>query len=422
MRAKTSGKILVAIMLVWLPSATSLAISIDVRFQSETLFGAGVDDAAEATIRAAATDLSTAITSTLGAVNTDTYSGVNGSATVTFNWNANYSHPVTGQEILVPNATLAADTVTVFVGTANLLQSGQGADALGQGGPQIGLDANVTYNPSLPGQWPAAAMSAAAQSEVAYLRGSGPTIGTLSGGGTIGGVTSNYLVDYGAAFGTAWFDVDQDNNGVKDTEASLSNYWHWNHDTAVAPGKNDLYTVALHEFMHVLGIGNSTTWEDLTSGTTWNGAEVIAIEGSGSNLIFADGSHIAGGIMSPRISDGATQEVVMDPNLAPGQRKELTALDLAFLRDIGYETITLTLPADYNGDGDVDAGDLATLENWYGINGNGDADGDGDTDGADFLSWQRQYNPLGAIASVPEPGTFGLLICGLAVLTCRRHR
>ena len=49
----------------------------------------------------------------------------------------------------------------------------------------------------------------------------------------------------------------------------------------------------------------------------------------------------------------------MDPENQVGNRKELTLLDLAFLRDIGYETVVPTFPPDYDGDGDVDGADLA---------------------------------------------------------------
>ena len=49
--------------------------------------------------------------------------------------------------------------------------------------------------------------------------------------------------------------------------------------------------------------------------------------------------------MSARLSDGVMQEVVMDPNITTGTRKELTELDLAFLRDIGWETITIPEPS-----------------------------------------------------------------------------
>jgi len=426
MRFEIVIKFACAMMLCISCASITSAITIDVRYPAGTLFSSSADPAAKAAINAAAADLGAAITSSLGAVNTDTYSGVSGSATVTFNWNADYQHPVTGQSFSVPNATLAADTVTVFVGTANLAGlAGQSSEALAQGGPHIGISSpQVIYNPSQPGQWPAAAAAGASQSEAAYLRGSGPTIGTLMGGGTIAGVSGNYSASYGATFGSAWFDVDQDNNGVRDSDNSLDSYWHWNHNANVAGGKNDLYSVALHEFLHVLGIGSSHSWDALTNGTSWSGSEVSAITGSNANLIDADDSHIARNVFSTRISDGSAQEVVMDPNLTQGQRKSLTVLDLAFLRDLGYETVTPTLPADYNGDGDVDGADLATLENWYGINANGDTDGDGDTDGTDYLNWQRAYTGQGGVISlVPEPSTVTLLLLTVAAFSfCGRFK
>jgi len=142
--------------------------------------------------------------------------------------------------------------------------------------------------------------------------------------------------------------------------------------------------------------------------------------------VTSNGRHIASNVMSTRISDGLPQEVVLDPTVTNGTRKELTLLDLAFLRDIGYETImpTFSNPPDYDGDGDIDGFDLATFSNWYGVNDSGDADGDGDTDGADFLVWQQQYTgPITTLsaASVPEPGTAVLLCLGLAMIH-RRHR
>src|SRR5262249_55421014 len=53
----------------------------------------------------------------------------------------------------------------------------------------------------------------------------------------------------------------------------------------------------------------------------------------------------------------------------------------------------LPAPADFNGDGSVDGGDLVTWTANAGresgaLNAQGDADFDGDVDGADFLIWQ----------------------------------
>lgn len=82
------------------------------------------------------------------------------------------------------------------------------------------------------------------------------------------------------------------------------------------------------------------------------------------------------------------------------------------------------LAADFDEDGDVDAGDLAAWQLGYGMTANaehfrGDADNDGDVDGRDFLIWQRQYNGSGTLSSlqtVPEPSGGILLLVGLAAL------
>ncbi|MCG8448239.1 MAG: hypothetical protein MI725_01500 [Pirellulales bacterium] len=395
------------------------AITIDVDFESGTLFSPSIDAQAKSTIAAAAADISAAITSSLNAVPTDVYTGVNGNASVTFNWNASYPDPDTRGTITQPNATLAADTVKVFVGTAN--HSGQ---TLAEAFPYIGLDPPIVNLGGGPASdWPGALANAEAQSEAAYLRGgSSPVIGSISGGGPVGGVTANFSADFGVTFGSVSFDVDQDNDGSKDTAAELNNYWHWRHDTPVAAGKTDLYSVALHEIVHTLGIGSSVTWNNFVSGATWNGPEVLALTGSGAGLIDTDGSHVANGLLSKSISDGTLQEVLMAPSFFAGVRRELTLLDLAFLRDIGFDTINPTFPPDYDGDGDVDGADLAVLRNAYGNSANGDADNDGDTDGADFLIWQRQYTGplvLTAAATVPEPSTMALLITMLALTRLR---
>lgn len=74
-------------------------------------------------------------------------------------------------------------------------------------------------------------------------------------------------------------------------------------------------------------------------------------------------------------------------------------------------------PADFDGDGDVDAADLSQWQGDYGLNGDSDFDNDGDSDGADFLGWQKNYTgPTASVASVPEPQSLCLLLLGLPVL------
>nr|MBA3482954.1 hypothetical protein [Pirellulales bacterium] len=87
------------------------------------------------------------------------------------------------------------------------------------------------------------------------------------------------------------------------------------------------------------------------------------------------------------------------------------------------------LAADFDENGQVNAGDLASWSANFGIGASavksqGDADLDGDVDGADFMLWQRQLGTtslVAAAASVPEPAGVWLAICaGSAALRWRR--
>jgi len=90
--------------------------------------------------------------------------------------------------------------------------------------------------------------------------------------------------------------------------------------------------------------------------------------------------------------------------------------------DINYAISPL--PGDFDGDGDVDEGDLDLWNTAFGGGNGADADGDGDSDGADFLLWQRNFTgsqPVG-LAVVPEPATVLLLLIGFANTIGRRSR
>ncbi len=76
------------------------------------------------------------------------------------------------------------------------------------------------------------------------------------------------------------------------------------------------------------------------------------------------------------------------------------------------------ISGDFDGNGIVDAVDLARWQGDFGINGDSDADEDGDSDGADFLAWQQNFG-TSAISAVPEPATWLLLLFGALLVPCR---
>lgn len=84
--------------------------------------------------------------------------------------------------------------------------------------------------------------------------------------------------------------------------------------------------------------------------------------------------------------------------------------------------------ADFNGNGHVDASDLAQWQAHYGASNaapsQGDANDDQQIDGADFLIWQRQFGPVVMIrtaSNVPEAAAFHLAIGSLAACIAARR-
>lgn len=284
----------------------------------------GVGPVAKAAIAAAAADLSAAITTSLNATtDVSVGTGPNG-ASASFNLYLTYANPTTGAFPTTYNggvAVVPADEVRIFVGSQLL-----GGDLLGEGGPgSFGYNSHLSGGFSIADRQ-AAITAAASAGSTNLLRGGGPTITTLSGSfGPPADDPYPHSIQLGSTLGSLWFDSDTD--------------WHYDHTTDVADGKFDLYSVALHEIMHALGIGSSESWDALQSGNDWAGTNVIDLLGSGVDVLNPAGDHIVAGQQSPRVSDGVLQEAVMDPSLTSGTRKQLTELDLAFLRDINWDTV-----------------------------------------------------------------------------------
>ena len=126
-----------------------------------------------------------------------------------------------------------------------------------------------------------------------------------------------------------------------------------------------------------------------------------------------------------KATDGLTSFDVINLPTLPSDRTwaTITSFDTFALSVVAS---TPASPADFNGDGDVDADDLAAWQAGFGGLTGGDADGNGAVDGHDFLVWQQEFTGSvggGALASVPEP-TGAALICIalLAPVAVRRPR
>ena len=113
------------------------------------------------------------------------------------------------------------------------------------------------------------------------------------------------------------------------------------------------------------------------------------------------------------------------PKLAENRTWDTSAL-------ITEGMLSVVLPGDTDGDGDVDDSDLGTaFANYTGPVGaaggksalQGDTDYDGDVDDSDLGGAFANYTgPLAPASTVPEPATLGLLIPGLLLATTRRRR
>ncbi|MBN9516990.1 FG-GAP repeat protein [bacterium] len=197
-------------------------------------------------------------------------------------WTEFFTNPATGGDASVRNATLAADTLTIYVGAREL-----GGSTVGEGGPG-------TYSASGTSAWRT------------LLRGRAPSGVTAWGGGVAFDSSTNWF--FGAS------------------------------PAGLGRTQTDFYSVAVHEFGHVLGIGTSSRWLDQVSGGTFVGPNAEAVYG-GPVPVTADGGHWR---------DGTTVNGVpasLDPTTSSGTRVTFSALDFAALEDLGWAVGTSTAPA-----------------------------------------------------------------------------
>ena len=289
-------------------------------------------------------------------------------------WELNFTHPSTGGSIGLVEATIAEDEYRIYAGATSLPEP-----TLGQGGYGVwSRDASGSF-------------TQAEFNEYVQIRD------TFENAVSTRGEETGF-----AAWGGS---ISFDNDG--------STIWHFNHTTAPTAGESDLFSVAIHELGHALGLGASDEWTALAAGSGdsayFTGAAAYA-EYGGYVPLAADKAHWREGTASTVFGTSTIQEAAMDPSLTTGTRKRLTALDAATISDIGW---TVVLPGDFNGNNVVDAADYTVWRDGLGSEYNG----------SHYTLWKSNFGRMagsgagaGDVAAVPEPdGVFALLSASAVV-------
>lgn len=202
--------------------------------------------------------------------------------------------------------------------------------------------------------------------------------------------------------------------------------------TAIVPleGVYDLTFNATLE-MEVGGLAPGDDYDQLSSTGSVNLAGVLNVldmpldngyepaAGDRFDIITSSGSDITGTFRSVNLTSVLGGRLVTWQPVDYATDPKKVTLELASVSFFA---------ADFDEDADVDVADLAAWESGFGItngaaHGDGDATGEGAVNGADFLTWQRQYGiglPAAAASSaVPEPTAAGLVcIVAAAIGMC----
>ena len=338
-------RLLVFLLVILAIASPVRALTVVLDYSYDQSYFAG-NPTAKSTLIKAAADLSEALTNYLNAelngVPTDQFVGTIANSELDFTWDLTFVNPedVNGK-VTRDSISAADDEFTVYVGS---VASIAGDHTLGEGGP-----VQASYQLSFAGPAGAAVQNANALLNGANLssaflaRGAGPTVFSYIDSVDLGSGPIDYTIHVGELGGFLTF--------------AKANEWHFDWQTPCPADKYDFYTVMLHEMIHALGLGSTETWNNLVSGADWTGPNAVAANGgSGVGLIHEfydndpgkpDGGHVADGVMSKTYETNADQVSVMTAGLAKGERRKITLLDLAFLKDIGYGPATEppTLPA-----------------------------------------------------------------------------
>ena len=299
----------------------TITIDLDYRFDTSGFF---TDPARQAILQLAANSLGSRLNDSLSAI----------VPTVSNTWDAQFNAPGSGAPTSLPNLTVPANTIVIFVGARVLPSGGE----LGEGGPG-GLTANGSQD---------------------WLN----TVAARGQAGALGAASTQ--TDFGPWGGSIVFD-------------STAN-WYFGQDTSgLGFNQDDFLSVAEHEISHTLGFGTAASWTNLVSGSQFTGAASRAQFGGN---VPTDASGAAAAHWADNTRDQGTAglpRACMDPILPTGTRATFTPLDFAGLQDLGWQVqgnsgqVQGTVFEDLNGNGAQDTGEpgLGNRVIFADLNGNG---------------------------------------------------
>jgi hypothetical protein len=179
--------------------------------------------------------------------------------------------------------------------------------------------------------------------------------------------------------------------------------------TGFFSGNYDLFSVAIHEIGHALGLG--TVPPPLVGEYADGDLDITLGRFAGGAIpLTSDRNHLL--LAGPAMTH--TQML--------GSRVYPSDIDIIAVSGLSqFTAFVVSPPSDWNGDRYVDGEDLRLWTKAFGQNNQADADGDGRSSGSDFLDWQREFGavPPTQFLPVPESSAIQLLIIGFAGFAAR---